>query len=237
MIEGTAALPLKTAYQFGAEKGLEAEVQSIRNMNINWNLPYSSTVRRGYVVALFEQRGIFEEFKAKHWPNGNTPNGLRERASYLRVKERYDEFLEGKIPAPAESEEEIDQQFAAESDLRDFLAKNLTCIEPGLRLYDQSGGTGVEFPVEGGRIDILAIDDKGGLVVIELKLGRGREKALGQLLYYMGWVDKNLGKSPCRGIIIAKEIPEELALAVQRTPGVSLHRYKLAVSVELVAAK
>ena len=50
----------------------------------------------------------------------------------------------------------------------------------------------------------------------------------------MGWVDKNLAKAPCRGIIIAKEIPSDLALAVQRVPGVSLYRYNLSVSVELV---
>jgi hypothetical protein len=38
-----------------------------------------------------------------------------------------------------------------------------------------------------------------------------------------------------REIIIAKDIPDELVLAVQRVPGVSLYRYKLAVSVELVS--
>jgi hypothetical protein len=32
----------------------------------------------------------------------------------------------------------------------------------------------------------------------------------------MGWVDKKLGKAPCRGLIIAKEIPDDLAMAVQR---------------------
>ena len=74
-------------------------------------------------------------------------------------------------------------------------------------------------------------------MVIELKVGRGRNKTVGQLLYYMGWVDKNLGKVPCRGMIVAKEIPNDLLLAVQRVTGVSLARYKLAVSVELVSSK
>jgi len=53
----------------------------------------------------------------------------------------------------------------------------------------------------------------------------------------MGWVDKNLGKGPCRGMIIAKEIPDDLLLAVQRVPGVSVSRYHLSVSVELVSTK
>lgn len=134
-------------------------------------------------------------------------------------------------------EEEADQQFAAEADLRDFLAKNPACIEAGLRLYDQNGKSGVEFPVDDGRIDLLCIDAGKRFVVIELKLGKGRNKALGQLLYYMGWIDKHLGNGPCRGVIIAKDIPDDLVLASQRAPDVSLYHYKLAVSVQIVAPK
>jgi hypothetical protein len=52
----------------------------------------------------------------------------------------------------------------------------------------------------------------------------------------MGWVDKHLGNGPCLGIVIAKDIPDDLMLAVQRVPGVSLYRYKLAVSVEPVTS-
>jgi hypothetical protein len=53
----------------------------------------------------------------------------------------------------------------------------------------------------------------------------------------MGWVDKNLSKSPCRGMIIAKEISDDLILAVQRISGISLYRYHLSVAVELVEGK
>jgi RecB family endonuclease NucS len=70
--------------------------------------------------------------------------------------------------------------------------------------------------------------------VVELKLSRGRNKALGQLLYYMGWVDKNLGNSPCRGIIVANEITEDLITAVSRAPGVTLYRYRMNFTVEEV---
>lgn len=118
---------------------------------------------------------------------------------------------------------------------RDFLARNLECVEPELQLYHQAGRDGVEFPVDDGRIDILAVDKAGRFVVFELKLGRGRNKALGQLLYYMAWVDKHLGKGACRGIIIAKEISDDLVLAVQRMQDVSLYRYRLSVSVERVS--
>lgn len=109
--------------------------------------------------------------------------------------------------------------------------------EPGLRLYEMGERSGVEFPVEGGFIDILAIDRNEKFVVIELKVGQGRNRAIGQLLYYMGWVDNHLGNGPCRGMIIAKEIPEDLIIATQRVPGVAMYRYSLSVSVELVSSK
>lgn len=70
--------------------------------------------------------------------------------------------------------------------------------------------------------------------MLELKLSRGRNKALGQLLYYMGWVDKHLGNGPCRGMIIAKEIPQDLILATGRVSGISLYKYHLSVSVERI---
>ncbi len=120
-----------------------------------------------------------------------------------------------------------------EAHLRDFLAKRPETLEPGLHLYQAGEKNGVEFTVDHGRIDLLALDREGRYVVVELKVNRGRNKALGQLLYYMGWVDQHLGKGrQCRGIIVASEISEDLMLAVRRTSGVSLLRYTLSVSVE-----
>lgn len=235
----TTALSLKAAYAFGIAKGLQREIDEIRQMVIEWDSSYDSSLRRGYIVELFEVSGVFDEFKAKHWSYGNTPRGETLRRRYLRIKKQYEDFLAGRGPEAgpvSESEdEEGDQQFAAEADLRDFLAKNLSRVEPGLRLYQAGERFGVEFAVEGGYIDILAVDKNERFTVIELKLGRGRNKAVGQLLYYMGWVDKHLGKAPCRGIIIAREIPDDLVLTVERVPGLQLYRYKLSVSVELVS--
>jgi hypothetical protein len=237
----TTALSLKAAYAFGAGHGLEHEVNEIRDMVIEWDSSYTSSLRRGYVLELFEKHGVFEEFKTQHWAHGNTPAGETKRRRYLRIKRQYEDFLAGRGPAVGPEEEfeeaEADQQFAAESDLRDFLAKNPSCIEQGLRLYQAEDQSGVEFPVEEGYIDILGVDCNDRYVVIELKLGKGRNKAMGQLLYYMGWIDKHLGKAPCRGMIVAKEIPDDLILAAQRAPGVSLYRYNLSVSVEAVSPK
>src|SRR5258708_3260271 len=51
-------------------------------------------------------------------------------------------------------------EFAYEGDLRNYLAKNLPLLEAGLRLYEDDGITGIEFPVGGRRIDVLAVSDR-----------------------------------------------------------------------------
>lgn len=101
-------------------------------------------------------------------------------------------------------------------------------------MYREGERTGVEFAIDGGRIDVLALDPRGTPVVIELKLSQGRNRTIGQLLYYMGWLDRHLGKGRSRGIIVAKEIPDDLIVAVQRLPEVALFRYRVAMTAEAV---
>lgn len=188
----------------------------------------------GAAIQVFDKHGLMEKFISQHWPFGATPAGESRRRACVRIADEYDQFL-----AAEDTDEETEQsgdvlsfQFALEAHLRDFLAKNLNQIEPGLKLCDIGGKSGIEFPVEGGRIDILAVDRDGAFVAIELKLSQGRNKALGQLLYYMGWIDQYLGSGRCRGVVIANEISEELAIAVSRAPGVELFRYKMNFSLE-----
>jgi hypothetical protein len=128
-------------------------------------------------------------------------------------------------------------QFAYESDLRDFLARNLTIIEPGLQLYDDEGITGVEFPVGGRFADILGVDAQGRLVVIELKVSRGYDRVIGQLLRYMAWIRAHQAEEGqgVRGMIMAREISDDLRLACSYIPDVELFEYELAVTLRRVA--
>ena len=142
------------------------------------------------------------------------------------------------VPPPEPPPDQAPSEFAYESDLRDFLAKNPSVIEPGLQLYEEEGITGVEFPAGGGRsIDILAVDDKKCLVVIELKVARGYDRAVGQLLRYMAWIEKDLAEpgQAVRGIIAAREISDDLRLACSYLPArVSLYEYELSVTLRKV---
>jgi endonuclease len=51
---------------------------------------------------------------------------------------------------------------------------------------------------------------------------------IGQLLRYMAWVEQNMESAkPVRGIIVAKEITDDLKLAASRISGVRLIKYEI----------
>lgn len=127
-------------------------------------------------------------------------------------------------------------EFAYESDLKNYLSKNLYVIENGLRLYEDEGINGIEFPVGGRFIDILAVDSSDNYVVIELKVSRGYDRVAGQLMRYMAWIGKHHAEpdQKVRGMIIAREISEDLKLACSMLNGVELFEYQLSLEVNSV---
>lgn len=141
---------------------------------------------------------------------------------------------------PEVEEEEATAQaspeFAYEKDLQNYLARNLELLEPGLKLFEDEGVNGVEFPVGGRFIDLLAVDRNGDLVVIELKVSRGYDRVVGQLLRYRAWIKRNHAEKgqKVRGIIIARQISEDLKLACADVPDLALFEYQLSVSLQSV---
>ncbi len=84
---------------------------------------------------------------------------------------------------------------------------------------------------------VLAVAQNGDYVVIELKVSRGYDRTLGQILRYMGWVQKNLaGDKPVRGIIVASEISEDLRLAASRVPDITLVEYEISFKLRPVGS-
>jgi hypothetical protein len=229
-------LPLRSVYEFIAKLGIEDEIQDIREMDIDWKFSQRSSVRRGYIVSFLESKDLFQQFKDQYWQFGNTAAGQKKRDWYLRLKSDYE--MHKKASGTEETEDEDEEpgsSFVFERELRNYLEKNLSRIEAGLRLFERDGKRGVEYHVDNGYIDLLAEDRNGHLVVIELKVSRGPNKTLGQILYYMAWVDAHLAKGKkCRGIIIANEIPNSLRLAAKRADGITLHKYNLSVTVEQI---
>jgi hypothetical protein len=148
-LEQQKSLPIEEAYEFGRSKGLESEINSISQMKPIWDrYPSNNTLRRGYIVHLFQEKGIWQDFKQLHWPFGNTEEGEDRRTQrYLKRRNEYLRFIEVKKDQEEEEEEEEEEaagQFGKEAHLRDFLANNPQCIEPGLAIFQLNGKSGVE---------------------------------------------------------------------------------------------
>jgi hypothetical protein len=116
----------------------------------------------------------------------------------------------------AESESDVEQVIEAsislERDLHTYLASRLHELEPGLNLVPG----GVEYQTEAGRIDILARDSQGQLTVVELKAGKAKDAALGQLLGYMGCLSD--GETGVRGLLVASGFEPRVELATRGCP-------------------
>jgi len=136
----------------------------------------------------------------------------------------------------SEEEQNERHEFAYENDLKNFLARNLHVIRSSMAVYEDGDIRGVEFPVGGRFIDILAVENEEDLVVIELKVSKGYDRALGQLLRYMAWIKKYLAEPNQRvkGMIVARTVSEDLRLAVSIVNDVELFEYQLSISLNQI---
>ncbi len=110
--------PLRDAYAFATENGLADAATEIREMEIEWDRSYTSSVRSGRLIRLLEARGLLSAFISKAWPFGATPRGDAERRRCLRIADNYDAFLDGRPSideADADLAEVASLEFALEA--------------------------------------------------------------------------------------------------------------------------
>lgn len=158
---------------------------------------------------------------------GNAYNNL---ASYRDAVRRYRRFLEdgSEIPESEISvtetspEPEAAQTIGLEKDMQAAIRQNISRIEQGLRITD--GGR--ERSVETGFIDITAEDSEFVPVVIELKTGVAGQRAVAQILSYIGSVMEEEGIDNVRGILIASEFDRKARAAAKVVPNLTLMRYQ-----------
>ena len=74
--------------------------------------------------------------------------------------------------------------------------------------------------------------------MLELKVSKGYDPVVGQLLRYVNWVRQNLADSGqrVRGVIVCRTISNDLRLACATIKDVELFEYQLSVSVTKVPA-
>jgi hypothetical protein len=227
------ALPLRYAYDFLANNGLQSEAEDIRTSKEKFG-SYTTTLKRAKIVALLSSKGLLDKFVAEYWPHGATEN-RREIKRLNRIYSRWSD--PGTGPEDEQDDDEAGTEFVLEEHLRDYLAQNLHVLEHGMALW-QSGANqeSVEFVIDSDkrRIDILAKDQHGIPTVVELKVSRGHEKTIGQALYYRARVKQLFNAPKVRIVIVAGEISPELKAAASDLQDVSLFEYSLSMSVKKV---
>ena len=150
--------------------------------------------------------------------------------SYRKAVEWYRNFTnkDGDIVKPAGGEEDViapsdeevpGQRMGLERDLQIALRSKIEQLEPGLQIIDD----GAERSVDSGFIDITARDSSGTTVVIELKAGVAGQRAVAQILSYMGDVSEEDGA--VRGILVAGGFDAKAKTATRMVPFLILRKY------------
>lgn len=120
-------------------------------------------------------------------------------------------------------EEERGQIIGLERDMQSALRQSIEQLEPGLEIIDG----GAERSVSSGFIDITTRDASGATVVIELKTGTARQKAVGQILSYMGDLMEEEPSIEVRGILVAADFDKKARAAARIVPSLSLQAYRV----------
>jgi len=101
-----------------------------------------------------------------------------------------------------------------------------------LKLYDKDPEqTGAQFRTPVGVIDFLAIDKTTeDFVVIELKIGKASDGAIGQLLRYIGYITENIANEKnVKGILLAEDIDDKTKYSLKMVPMIEFKKFKLGI--------
>ena len=167
--------------------------------------------------------------------DGDIRNNL---ASYRNAVERYKRFrdtggdeIESEVVPDIRSdvvtaivEEEVGQRIGLERDMQAALRKEIEQLEEHLTIIDE----GAERSVNSGFIDITAKDASGTTVVIELKAGAAGQRAIAQILSYMGDVaSEEEEDAVVRGILVASDFDAKAKAAAKMVPNLILRKYRI----------
>jgi len=162
------------------------------------------------------------------WYKSKIKNGLIPVPGYDSLSADITEDDEYLDDAGSDSEDIIESSLSLERDLHLYLARHIADIESELTVIDG----GIEYQTDAGRIDILCKDSNDEFVVIELKAGKAKDAALGQVLGYIGCLKQNTPDNKIRGIIVAADFEKRLIYAAKELPHIKLFKYQFSLHLQ-----
>ncbi len=140
------------------------------------------------------------------------------------------ETSNGKESTTLENEEsllDIELSGFAERDIEDLIYSNPSCLDDGLELLAR------QHVVPSGRIDLLAQDRDGNIIVIEIKKETPRDDVLAQVLSYVKYVRREYPDRKVLGGIVCKDCSKRLYDAAEDA-GVRIYYYGAKFSCDRV---
>ena len=155
-------------------------------------------------------------------------SSLRCYAKFREMEPEFNTEVAVEVAGEAIKQKFEGKQFELERHLQAELRREISQLEAGLQIIDD----GLERSVESGFIDILARDESGALVVIELKAGAAKREAVGQIAGYMGDLMSEEPGTAVRGILVAADFDKSCRSGVRAIPSLGLKRYRFSFNFE-----
>lgn len=182
----------------------------------------------------YSLHGKFSDFGGKG--NGTVRNAV---ATYYRYRVEWalnssittNAAEEDSVATDSENktpEDDLTFNLSYERDLQSSMILQIDTLFPEHQIYGGESLEGVEFAINGQRIDILLEHkEKSELLAIELKAGIGDFKVFGQIAMYLGLLEEKFPDRDCCGVIVCGQVDESLALACKMSDRVSLKQYEM----------
>lgn len=167
---------------------------------------------------------------------GNEGNGTVRNAikAFYKCKINTDSLTYELADEEIENEEITDSlttNFSYERDLKNSMVSQIAELFPDYKIFGNQN-EGVEYLIEGKRIDILLEKLDGQLLAVELKSGVANFKVFGQLSMYLGLLMERFPDKQIKGCIVAGEIDFTLKSAAITTNLISLKTYKMKLELQ-----
>lgn len=113
--------------------------------------------------------------------------------------------------------------YITEEDLEDYFYSNIEVIEDGLKVVDR------QVEIDGGVIDILAIDSKNNICIIELKINQDKS-IIWQSIHYPSEIKKKYKERTVRMLTIVPKYSSYIFKALQEVGNIETYTYNINVS-------